>query len=216
MDYGYSDDMVRDVATEVGLDVIDSIVLPGRLARFQPAPECLVHPIRAYITRVFPQGLYIHQAEAIKIALDGTDVCLATSTASGKSMVFMTVAVQMLLNEQSGRVLSLYPAKALIQDQFEKWQTIMRAMGLTVGYIDGSVPVEKRLEILASSHSVLMTPDVAHAWLLSHVREPIVHYFLSNLRLLVLDEAHVYDGVFGTNMAYFLRRLQVRFQRRVA
>lgn len=29
-----------------------------------------------------------------------------------------------------------------------------------------------------------------------------------NLRLLVLDEAHVYDGVFGTNMALFLRRFQ--------
>ena len=96
MDYGYSDDLVRDLAKELGFNVIDSLVLPGRPARSQPIPECLVDPIRAHITRILPKGLYIHQVEAITSALDGADVCLATSTASGKSMIFMTVAPQIL------------------------------------------------------------------------------------------------------------------------
>jgi len=52
-----------------------------------------------------------------------------------------------------------------------------------------------------------MTPDVAHAWLMSHLRQKEVRDFLNRLRLLILDETHVYDGVFGTNMAYFIRRL---------
>jgi DEAD/DEAH box helicase domain-containing protein len=52
-----------------------------------------------------------------------------------------------------------------------------------------------------------MTPDVAHAWLMSHLGTKEVALFLHDLGLLILDEAHVYDGAFGTNMAYFLRRL---------
>ena len=53
-----------------------------------------------------------------------------------------------------------------------------------------------------------MTPDVAHAWFMSNLHDKAITSFRSNLRLLILDEAHVYDGVFGTNMAFFLRRLQ--------
>jgi DEAD/DEAH box helicase domain-containing protein len=75
--------------------------------------------------------------------------------------------------------------------------------------MDGGVPAELRPQILKSSNVVLMTPDVAHAWLMSNLREREVSAFLSNLCLLVLDEAHAYEGVFGTNMAYFMRRLGV-------
>jgi hypothetical protein len=96
LDYRYSDDLVREVVKEVGFNVIDSLVLPGRPARSQPIPESLVDPIRAHIARILPKALYIHQVEAITSALDGADVCLAASTASGKSMVFMTVAPQLL------------------------------------------------------------------------------------------------------------------------
>ena len=53
-----------------------------------------------------------------------------------------------------------------------------------------------------------MTPDVMHSWLMGRVGERTIRDFLRGLRLLILDEAHVYDGVFGTNMAYFLRRLE--------
>src|SRR6266571_1745119 len=64
-------------------------------------------------------------------------------------------------------------------------------------------------EICIGCKVVLMTPDVAHAWLMSHLADRYVAQFMRRLQLLVLDEAHVYEGVFGTNMAYFLRRLQV-------
>jgi DEAD/DEAH box helicase domain-containing protein len=106
-------------------------------------------------------------------------------------------------------VLALYPARALIQDQIGKWEAILRPLGIQLGYIDGGVPIEDRAQVLRDSRVVLMTPDVAHAWLMSRLREPAVAALVNQLRLLVLDEAHVYDGVFGTNMAFFLRRLEV-------
>jgi DEAD/DEAH box helicase domain-containing protein len=69
--------------------------------------------------------------------------------------------------------------------------------------------MEKRNEILRNSRIILMTPDVVHAWLMSNLREPRIARFLGHLRLVILDEAHVYEGVFGTNMAYLNRRLDV-------
>jgi DEAD/DEAH box helicase domain-containing protein len=120
----------------------------------------------------------------------------------------MSVAADIVLRVSSARVLALYPAKALIQDQREKWDDILTPLSLKFSYIDGTVATESRPGLLRTSSVVLMTPDVAHAWMLSHLEDRAVAQFLQSLRLLILDEAHVYEGAFGTNMAYFLRRLQ--------
>lgn len=194
--------------TECGFDAVGRQTLPGREGKFAPVPAKLRAKVRAYLEHSFPRGVYSHQAQAIQHSLDGDDVCLSTSTASGKSLVFMATAAHELLSDDFARVLVLYPAKALIQDQLAKWNNLLSPLSLKAGFIDGSVPVAERNEILFRRRVVLMTPDVAQAWLMSNLNEKAVAAFRSNLRLLILDEAHVYDGVFGTNMAFFLRRLQ--------
>jgi DEAD/DEAH box helicase domain-containing protein len=120
----------------------------------------------------------------------------------------MAAAADLVLRDPRARVLTLYPAKALIQDQLLKWQSLLGPLGVSFGYIDGDVPATERPKILRANPILLMTPDVVHAWLMARVGDPVVGDFLRNLRLLILDEAHVYDGVFGTNMAYFARRLR--------
>jgi DEAD/DEAH box helicase domain-containing protein len=165
--------------------------------------------LKEHLVLAWPGGLYRHQAAALQAFLDGSDVCLATSTASGKSLVFMAAATDLLLTDSRATVLALYPAKALIQDQIRKWRTQLDAFQIPFGYIDGGVPTDARREILRASRVLLMTPDVTHAWLLSHLADADIKRFMSSLKLLILDETHVYEGVFGTNMAYLLRRLQV-------
>lgn len=200
--------VLNRLLAECGFNVAGSQTLSGREAKFAPVPMALHPIIRSRLEQSFPNGLYAHQSQAIRESLAGNDVCLSTSTASGKSLSFMAVAAHELLSHYSARVLVLYPAKALIQDQLAKWNTLLESLGLKAGFIDGSVPVAERNEILFRHRLVLLTPDVAQAWLMSHLNEKAVVAFRTNLRLLVLDEAHVYDGVFGTNMAFFLRRLQ--------
>lgn len=200
---------IADLASEAGYRVVARATLEGRDARRAAIPGGLHGDLRAYLAGLYPQGIYAHQAEAIEAFLGGQDVCLATSTASGKSLAFMTAAVHLLLTQPRAAVLALYPARALIQDQISKWRAQLEPFGIPFGYIDGGVTTELRRDILRSNRVVLMTPDVLHAWLLSHLAEAEVKAFLGSLRLLVLDETHVYEGVFGTNMAYLLRRLQV-------
>jgi len=192
----------------VGFFVTGEVTLSGREPRFSPAPEHLAPALRNLLTIRFPDGIYAHQTRALTCLAGAADVCLATPTASGKSLVFLTHAADLLLRHPTARVVAFYPAKALIQDQLEKWRGQLEPLGLSVGYIDGGVSVSARADILRSSRAVLMTPDVAHAWLMSNLETAAVRALLGSLRLLVLDEAHVYEGVFGTNMAYLLRRFQ--------
>lgn len=202
---------VLQLLQQAALPVHGILELAGRDARYAEMPAALHPKALEIVSKAFPAGLYSHQAEAIAASLRGQDVCLATSTASGKSLVFMATAMHELFQDPQARVLVLYPARALIQDQLAKWGGMLSPAGLDVGFIDGSVPLAERNQILERSRVVLMTPDVAHAWLMSHLTDSAVAAFRQRLRLLILDEAHVYDGVFGTNMAFFLRRLQAVF-----
>lgn len=168
-------DAVTGIAAQCGFDVVDKTELPRREPRYLPVPARLDPPVRELLRSKHRAGLYSHQAEAIEAALDGDDVCLATSTASGKSLVFIAVAADLLRRQPDARVLALYPARALIQDQIEKWATLLGPLGLTAGYIDGSVPQDKRVSVLQNSRVVLMTPDVAHAWLMSQLGRESEH-----------------------------------------
>ncbi len=203
----FSSELVIRLAGEAGFKIVEQVELPSRKGRFAAIPSGIHEHVRDYLVNTYPNGLYYHQAMAIKQSLNENDVCLATATASGKSLVFMVVAVDLTLRESSARILALYPAKALIQDQLARWSAFLE-MGSKVGYITGDVPIDRRLEFLKKSRIVLMTPDVVHAWLLREVGNPVIERFLDSIRLLVLDEAHVYEGAFGTNMAYMLRRLE--------
>lgn len=199
---------VSGVLERAGFSVVERVDLPGREARHAALPVELHPRVQSVLSSRFAAGVYAHQAAGIQALLGGRDVCLATSTASGKSLVFMAFAAHLLLSDPKARVLAFYPAKALIQDQLDKWSALMGELDLGVGHIDGGVSVEARDDILRRNRIVLMTPDVAHAWLMSRLEGAAIRRTLSSLRLTVLDEAHVYEGVFGTNMAYFLRRFQ--------
>ncbi len=197
-----------EMLAKLGLSVAERRDLAGRDAVFSEIPDCLSPLLRRQLSSRFGDQIYCHQALAIESAVAGRSLCLATGMASGKSLVFMAVAAHTLLEDASARVLALYPAKALIRDQMSKWAEILSATGIDFGYIDGDVPMDKRLRLLRTCRLILATPDVAHAWLLASPDKPAVRDFLKHLRLLILDEAHVYEGVFGSNMAYFLRRLR--------
>lgn len=195
-----------EAAKRAGFRIREVVELSAKDPQYEKIPAGLNSKIRELLGRHFPRGLYVHQSRAIQWALDEKNVCIATSTASGKSLVFMAVAADRLLSDPRARVIAMYPAKALIQDQRLKWKDLLEPLGLTIGYIDGSVPLKEREGILQRCRLLLMTPDVAQAWLMRSLSEKSVSSFLANLKLLILDEGHVYDGVFGTNMAYFLRR----------
>lgn len=190
-----------------GIEFTETHDAAAREGAFSPVPLGLASQLRSLLSETYPQGLYSHQSAAISTIIEGNDVCLATPTASGKSLIFMSAAAHTVLSSRHETVLALYPIKALIQDQKEKWRKLLEPLGIGVGYIDGSVDTSLRPGILARNRIILMTPDVLHAWLMGNLGKVEVAAFVENLRLLILDEAHTYSGVFGSNMAFLVRRL---------
>jgi len=177
---------LNSILAEVGISPAQSIEIPGRPPSFLPVSESLNPFVRDRLVSQFPNGLYSHQANAIESALEGRDVCLATTTASGKSAVFAALACHYALEDPLALTIAIYPARALVQDQLQKWQEFATPLRLRVGQIDGGIPVSERLEILQNSQVVVMTPDVVHAWLLNHVGKTAGE--LQRLRMVVLDE----------------------------
>src|SRR6266702_1423901 len=86
---------IHDIAEQSGFRIVDQVHFAGRAAQYEPVPERLEPKVKELLQRHHPNGLYSHQAQAIELVLDGQDVCLATPTASGKSLVFIAATVDL-------------------------------------------------------------------------------------------------------------------------
>ena len=149
--------------------------------------------------------LYRHQRDAWDAAAAGKHVLVTTGTASGKTLAFNLPVLDALAREPKLRALYLYPTKALAQDQFRALAGY-RLPYLRPAIYDGDTPTEQRAGIRRSANVILTNPDMVHIGLLpNHDRWGDV---LANLRYVVIDEAHVYRGVFGSHVANVLRRLR--------
>lgn len=191
--------------------VVNKQSLPGRPADVCDPSDIPLRQAAHQLLSRYPNGIYRHQSLALKAFARGQNICVATGTASGKSLVFYAAAAEQLADDRQARILAIYPLKALAREQQQRWQHELDAAGLTatIGRIDGGIKdMKQREQILRDSRVVLMTPDILHAWLLSHLSSPKVREFLASLRLVIVDEVHVYTGVFGSNAAYLFRRLQ--------
>ncbi|MBX3705463.1 MAG: DEAD/DEAH box helicase [Pseudomonadales bacterium] len=201
-----------EALAEGGYTIVEEFLLSGRAPTHVPIPRFLFDSrVGIYLNHVTNRaGPWRHQAAALEAFGAGNNVVVSTGTASGKSLIFQGAAFHQLLLDPRAKAVVFYPLKALAADQYLSWNKAAAAMELPktfVGRIDGSVPTKEREAILASSRVLLMTPDVFHAWLMSRLASPEIKEFLRELKLIVLDEAHTLEGVFGSNFAFLFRRL---------
>jgi DEAD/DEAH box helicase domain-containing protein len=174
----------------------------AREARTAPLPDELDRRVREAIG---VQQLYVHQRAAWDVAASGESFVVTTGTASGKTLAFNLPVLDALARDPKSRALYLYPTKALAQDQF-KTLNGYRIPGLKPAIYDGDTPVEHRGQIRRSANVILTNPDMLHIGVLPH--HDRWADVLANLRYVVVDEAHVYRGVFGSHVANVLRRLR--------
>jgi len=151
-------------------------------------------------------ALYRHQVDVIEAFRNGEDVIITTPTASGKTLAFNLPVLEALIDDPNGCALYLYPLKALANDQLQKLHDIESACGLDVrpATYDGDTPTSSRNRIKRTSRIVLTNPHALHQYLPWHHQWARI---FANLRALVIDEAHHYRGVYGSNVAFLLRRL---------
>jgi DEAD/DEAH box helicase domain-containing protein len=177
----------------------------ARPARTAPLPEALAPELRAALVAQGARRLYSHQRSAYDLLAAGHHVVVATGTASGKSLCFAIPTLDAFARDPANRALYLYPTKALAQDQARRLAAL-RLPGALAAIYDGDTPRSQRPAIRSRATIVLSNPDMLHVGILpAHDRWA---EFLHNLRYVVLDEAHVYRGVFGSHVAQVVRRLR--------
>jgi DEAD/DEAH box helicase domain-containing protein len=185
--------------------------IPGRDGTTCPWPDWADPTV---VTAFRSAGILLpwsHQVEAAEAAHRGEHVMVATGTASGKSLAYLLPALSAVVEgtrAASGReatALYLAPTKALAADQLAALDAL-RVPGARAAAYDGDTPAEERRWAREHAGIVLTNPDMLHRALLpGHVRWAS---FLRALEFVVVDEAHHYRGVFGSNVALVLRRLR--------
>ncbi|HET9310057.1 MAG TPA: DEAD/DEAH box helicase [Actinomycetota bacterium] len=194
---------------ETDPDIADPLVhvreLPARRPVIEPFPHDLSELLVTRLGLEGVRGLYPHQADGLAAIRGGRDVVLATGTASGKTLVYNTAFAEAALTTPKATALYLFPTKALARDQLRAVRAF-KLPQIKAAVYDGDTPRAERPLIRKNANLVMTNPDMLHLSLLAdHARW--ADFFL-RLSLVVVDEAHVCRGVFGSHVAMVLRRLR--------
>jgi helicase len=149
-----------------------------------PIPE----PVKEVLISQGIAELYPPQQEAVHAgALDGTNLVLASPTASGKTLVAELCALKHVL-ERDGKVLYLSPLRALATEkceEFKKYTDIKKrngrrvSVGISTGDYDGSDP-------WMGKYDIIVTTNEKADSLLRHRAK-----WVSDVSLVVADEVHL-------------------------
>ena len=169
--------------------------------RHQLAPQIMDYLLKNHI------HLYSHQCDAVNAVAEGRNIIITTPTASGKTLCFNIPVFDALAKDPEATALYIYPTKALASDQLKTVVQMEKDSGIFVHphRVDGDIARSVKEAISVESRLILTNPDTLH-WMLK--RRGLWERFFSKLRFIVIDEAHTYRGIFGTNVAYLLRRFK--------
>lgn len=199
---------------EILQDTCSWVSQPQRAAQYADFPASL-HP--ALISVLQEQGvsrLYSHQQEAWQQIEENKNIVLTTGTASGKSLCYQLPILQAAIISPTPTALMLFPTKALAQDQLESLNRFTVNLEryfpevpvIQASIFDGDTPTTSRKQIRSTARALLTNPDMLHMAMLPH--HTLWERLFSNLRFIVIDEIHIYRGVFGSNIINVLRRLK--------
>lgn len=182
-------------------------VEPARLPRLRALPAWLHEDLHSALQTHGIKQLYSHQEEALAHVHNGRHLMVVTPTASGKTLCYNLPVLDAICKDSSTRALYLFPTKALSQDQVAELHDLVSHLQTQVqSYTyDGDTPLHARQKIREAGHIVVTNPDMLHAAVLPHHTKWL--RLFENLRFIVIDEAHIYRGVFGSHVANVLRRL---------
>lgn len=187
----------------IGPNIAAWLTVPSREAIWSDFPPALDSRLVSFLESQGIQRLYQHQERCLQSILDGKNVVLSTGTASGKSLAYQLPILDEILNNEQSKALLIFPTKALARDQLA-WLNAFPEV--TASPYDGDTPQNQRKAIRENANIIISNPDMLHLGILPYH----THWadFFAHLKFIVLDEIHIYRGVFGSHVANLIRRLK--------
>jgi DEAD/DEAH box helicase domain-containing protein len=182
--------------------------IPAKIAQFGVLGKPIKKRLQNWLNK-YNVKLWAHQVEAINLIRRNKNTVIVTSTASGKSLCYNLPVLQTILEEPKTTALYIFPTKALARDQFKVLSEMLEDTNIKqsrIGVYDGDVGPNKKRQILANANIIITNPYGLHfylPWFKQKWRR-----ICKNLKYIILDEIHIYRGIFGSNFALLLRRLK--------
>jgi len=195
------------------LDLTNEVVtaverMPPKEAQWAPMPQWIKPELAEAFRAKGVMQLYSHQADAADRIRRGRNLVIVTPTASGKTLCYNLPVLNTILENPDTRALYLFPTKALAQDQLGELHDLGKRLQDSFGVFtyDGDTPSDARQAIRRKGHIVITNPDMLHTGILPHHTKWT--RLFENLRYIIIDELHMYRGVFGSHLANVVRRLK--------
>jgi DEAD/DEAH box helicase domain-containing protein len=171
------------------------------------------NPLKREMKRVLQkkgiEDLFVHQSQGINFIREGHNVVIMTPTASGKSLIYNIPVLESILEDASVKALYLFPLKGLEQDQIKTLRAYTADLDIMnpAEVYDGDTTAYRRKKIRQELPNIIFSnPDMLH--LAINAFHTKWAEFFKNLKFVVIDEIHIYRGVFGSHVAQVFRRLR--------
>ena len=165
------------------------------------------------ITNSGIKQLLSFQIKSIKSILNNKNTIIISPTGSGKTEAFAIPVIQKIIdykkennNQQQITALFIYPTKSLTRDQIPKINRLTNNLGIKVRIYDGDSTKKEKDEVINNPPDILLTNfDSIHYNLIYRTE---LSRLINNIKFIVLDETHIYNGTFGSNVYFILKRLE--------
>ncbi|MGX1193297.1 DEAD/DEAH box helicase domain-containing protein [Metabacillus sp. SLBN-84] len=188
--------------------IVHAHTIEPREARTAAMPSSVDIRLREALAARGIGSLYTHQATAYELARSRKSFVAVTPTASGKTLCYNLPVLQQIVQDESSRALYLFPTKALAQDQKSELNELITELGVPINSYtyDGDTAPTIRNVIRKAGHIVMTNPDMLHSAILPHHTKWVSLF--ENLKYIIIDELHIYRGIFGSHVANVIRRLK--------
>lgn len=207
--------------SQVGPNFVEWRKIPKKNPRFTPFPPGINPGLRDALIARGISSLYTHQAATWEAIKKGENVVVVTGTASGKTLCYDLPVLNSLLADENAKALLIFPTKALAQDQYTVLKSLITQLRITTeddeqdgrkianlkyAIYDGDTSTSARSTVRSEARLIISNPDMLHMGILPHHTGWV--QFFTGLRFVVIDEIHIYRGVFGSHIANVIRRLK--------
>ncbi|PLR99702.1 DEAD/DEAH box helicase [Bacillus sp. T33-2] len=195
-------------ADEFSDNIVNWHTIEEREAKTAELPESIDLSLKNALQERGITRLYTHQKSSYDNIMNGQSIVAVTPTASGKTLCYNLPVIQTIINDPNARALYMFPTKALAQDQKSEINELIQAADLNINSYtyDGDTPSNIRQKVRRAGHIAITNPDMLHSAILPHHTKWVSLF--ENLKFIVIDELHIYRGVFGSHVANVIRRLR--------